>query len=375
MKICPVCDKKVTGTFCFNCRQFITPVEVSDGMHLNESHDLAHDADCDYHRMMPETPEEIANPVDSMQTPSMEKDLSHVGGEIYPTITEDPVVVKSNIRKNYGVILAAVIMIMVAAILVLVNGALRFGNKSGVSNRSEQETPFDIQSILENQGTGYYSSLSDLDLDNYAEVLPEDYSYLREIEPESIEYDQNVAVPYVYYYYDPEDIQAAGVPCNGEYHMAHDVDLVESWLMEDYGKDSVLSEEDCSSENHYYYEDDDYYGYTVYETYRYYDVAGLEDGYFVITYDTVNREVLFVAYYAYELTDENTLAATEFFRHFIPDITVEDVETLEEHLLDGDEDVANFDLSDDYGIDMYDQTYGYVYYLAPVRELGTGSME
>lgn len=49
MKICPICDSKVDGIWCRQCHHFIKPVDINTTMHLNESHDPAHDADCEYH--------------------------------------------------------------------------------------------------------------------------------------------------------------------------------------------------------------------------------------------------------------------------------------------------------------------------------------
>lgn len=50
MKLCPVCDRKLqTGTWCKNCKRFVKPYEISDGVHINESHSATSDADCDYH--------------------------------------------------------------------------------------------------------------------------------------------------------------------------------------------------------------------------------------------------------------------------------------------------------------------------------------
>lgn len=49
MKICPVCDKKITGRWCSDCHRFVTPLEFKSDIHLNESHSRDNDASCEYH--------------------------------------------------------------------------------------------------------------------------------------------------------------------------------------------------------------------------------------------------------------------------------------------------------------------------------------
>jgi hypothetical protein len=49
MKLCPICDAKINGSWCGQCHRFVTPVEYRGNIRLNESHERLHDEDCEYH--------------------------------------------------------------------------------------------------------------------------------------------------------------------------------------------------------------------------------------------------------------------------------------------------------------------------------------
>ena len=49
MKLCTICDKKIEGTWCKNCRRFVKTYEISGGIYLNERHDPLNDKGCTYH--------------------------------------------------------------------------------------------------------------------------------------------------------------------------------------------------------------------------------------------------------------------------------------------------------------------------------------
>ncbi|MGN0513245.1 MAG: hypothetical protein ACI4GD_03115 [Lachnospiraceae bacterium] len=49
MKICPICDNKIQGTWCPRCFRFVTPWELKNDIYINESHHPSHDFGCEYH--------------------------------------------------------------------------------------------------------------------------------------------------------------------------------------------------------------------------------------------------------------------------------------------------------------------------------------
>lgn len=49
MKLCSVCDKKISGSWCKNCHRFVKTYQLPDGIHLNESHNPKNDENCTYH--------------------------------------------------------------------------------------------------------------------------------------------------------------------------------------------------------------------------------------------------------------------------------------------------------------------------------------
>lgn len=49
MKLCPVCDQEVKGSWCKNCKKFVKPYELSKNAHINTLHDESNDPECDYH--------------------------------------------------------------------------------------------------------------------------------------------------------------------------------------------------------------------------------------------------------------------------------------------------------------------------------------
>lgn len=53
MKLCSVCDKKISGSWCKNCHRFVKTYYLPDGIHLNESHNPKNDENCTYHMADP----------------------------------------------------------------------------------------------------------------------------------------------------------------------------------------------------------------------------------------------------------------------------------------------------------------------------------
>lgn len=49
MKLCSVCDKKISGSWCKNCHRFVKTYQLPDGIYLNESHNPKNDENCTYH--------------------------------------------------------------------------------------------------------------------------------------------------------------------------------------------------------------------------------------------------------------------------------------------------------------------------------------
>lgn len=49
MNLCPICDRKLVGSFCPSCRKLVrNPVVIPDGIRLNESH-YGNDDMCEFH--------------------------------------------------------------------------------------------------------------------------------------------------------------------------------------------------------------------------------------------------------------------------------------------------------------------------------------
>lgn len=49
LKLCPICDSKIGGTWCKSCHRFVKPIEIKSNIYLNEPHNKYNDKGCEYH--------------------------------------------------------------------------------------------------------------------------------------------------------------------------------------------------------------------------------------------------------------------------------------------------------------------------------------
>lgn len=49
LKLCPICDSKIEGTWCKSCHRFVKPIEIKSNIYLNEPHNKYNDKGCEYH--------------------------------------------------------------------------------------------------------------------------------------------------------------------------------------------------------------------------------------------------------------------------------------------------------------------------------------
>lgn len=249
MKLCSVCDKKISGTWCSNCKRFVNPYNVPDDVYLNESHDPRNDANCTYHIYHTETDAKEStnqrNPVSTKRTVS-----------------------DSQKSKSTKIVKWIIILYIVFVAFNVIGSILT-------------------------------SSVADVVIDSFEKLWKEDsaedvkedevslaVSLLKTVKP--VETEQKDYEYYVcdYSYYAPEDIKKLGAACDSE-HMGVEVKELEI-LLEQYFQDLVMSyEESLPTDN--YLANSDGLEWTYFGSVRYYEHA---DSLIVSAgYDTATEEL------------------------------------------------------------------------------------
>lgn len=203
MNICPICDKKIVGTWCKSCHRFVTPWHLNDGIHINESHSAKHDEDCDYH-----------NPVVTIKAPDyVQKTSSTTSGTNYNSSNSK----KSDRNKNNktGKLLVSIY------VFFIICGVL-FSILAGFLEGASVESITDLFTGKKEVETAEHKNaefISDLKLDAK-------HQYLANVDVENWEEE---AWGTVLCYYNPEKIEKLGVECDAS-HFDFNADEVFDYL-------------------------------------------------------------------------------------------------------------------------------------------------
>lgn len=267
MKLCSVCDKKISGAWCSNCKHFVNSYSVPDDIYLNESHDPRNDANCTYHIYHTET---------EAQENTAKRN----------TVCTKRTVADSKKSKNAKIV-KWIIIIYIVFVAFSVIGSILTGSVAGmVTDSFEKLWKEDSDEDAKEEEASLAASL--LKTVNPVETEQRDYEY------------------YVcdYAYYAPEDIKKLGVSCDSE-HM--DVEIRElEILLERYFSDLVMSYEEALPTDNYLASSDGL-EWTYFGSVRYYEHA---DSLIVSAgYDTATEELhgLFFA------ADATTVVAEDYY--------------------------------------------------------------
>lgn len=214
MKLCTICDKKIEGTWCKNCRKFVKTYEISGGIYLNERHDPLNDNGCTYHTD-PRT--------DSTKHVMREHTSVNTGMQRTYTSTTTSASVSGTNRsaeKKKGKKIALIIIV----VYILVN-CLGFIGPA-------------IVRVVENVSGGYQEEVFEKELyDDEPELSEEELeeqfnrelrnAALLELKPVNCWEEEDFEV----YYFNREDIEGIGYPCDSE-HFDMTLEEFEAWLVE-----------------------------------------------------------------------------------------------------------------------------------------------
>lgn len=293
MKLCSVCDKKIAGSWCKNCRRFVKTYEISDGVHMNESHNPANDPNCDYHGTTSSTVRQ------------------HNTTRSASTAASSSANNKTQRNKKAG---GAFAKIVKWYIIFMVLGSVLPMVWSAVSKEKESEK----DSVVSEQRDKEVSKVLDL---------------LEDLEPEEEETTDFGETEYYHKYYDPEEIKELNVSCDS-YHMELTATDFDEILKDCFGE--MQSWEYYENESHrynYLEERDNGEKFVYFNTWRSYqdmdcltvslnyDTASgdLHDVQVIVDLDTMDmkesiafcQELLEEMDDAYELTSEEFLEAVE----------------------------------------------------------------
>lgn len=215
MKICPICEGKIEGKWCKSCFRFVTPWEITNGTHINESHSSTYDKNCDYHNP------KIKYDKQEYMSPGYENKIYGSGKQTIksrPQTQNRPQQPNRQIRKKDG---AKTVRVIITVYVILMLLAFLF---SFVPILLEEIGGF--EAIQEYVGEWFESEDEEVEVttkeeyDWYIESEEENHDFLLTIEPiytEKTEYGD------VYTYYDEADIQGLEYGCD-DAHMDINID-------------------------------------------------------------------------------------------------------------------------------------------------------
>ncbi len=213
MKLCSICDKKIEGTWCKNCKRFVKTYDIPDGIYLNESHDPKNDAGCTYHTITRE----------------------HTGTQK-----------KSKAGKIAALIIGAYVLFGVAGVIVpAVIGTVIENVFSDETEDKDSDYDYDYETAWNEP------SLSQL--------------MLQWLEPVKESIVEEGGYTYEYCYYEPEDIKRLDVACDGG-HLDMDRTAFEELLEEEIGGSENWEFEETTYYGCNYKCDCEGYAWTYFET-------------------------------------------------------------------------------------------------------------
>ena len=308
MKICPICDKKITGTWCRSCHRFVQPWVIKNDIYINERHGEAHHSECEYH-----------NPV--MQFDSQDYMKPGYEQKIYGTI-ENRTEKKRNSEKKkkagkpVKIIIIAYIVIFVLGVLGEVVTELldEFG---GMENVVEAVSDFFGGKEEESQGANHKTGKEGKE----EPTLSEEHEYLAAIEPA---YSSEEEQDEIYYYYDVDDVKSLHHACDST-HMEDDMDSFMTKVAEVFPEYDFSQEQFSDETRNYRMVYSGEYEYVWFET-----VYQLEcdDFLLYISADTSTNELHAYEFYLNQPESKEYAAVYSWFAEYLPEVfgSVEEVE-------------------------------------------------
>lgn len=235
MKLCSICDRKIDGTWCKTCHRFVKTYELPEGIHFNESHDPANDANCTYH-----------TGGSSQRSTTTGATVARSGSttatrQTYTQTTTQSRTGTGTGKKKKGKGKLVVILVVLYFLFNLIGGliptitncagALSEEFKESFREEEKKEDPF-RETPEQETGLAYEEKLAAMD-----KLTP---------------LDETEGDGYVFKYYDPRDIVTLGFACD-EAHFDMTVPEFDEWLEENW-LDEYELEEGISEYTNYYYE-------------------------------------------------------------------------------------------------------------------------
>lgn len=215
MKLCSICDKKIEGTWCKNCKRFVKTYDVSDGIHLNESHNPKNDANCTYHTTTRMSTGSTHRTVTTQTSGTARSTNSTTAG--------------TRKKSKAGKIVAIIICIYVIFGVLGTLGPVIVGVIAENIFETSREDEVEISEDW------FYS---EADEDFYgSNMFSASFVMLQALEPVGEETVEDGGYTYEYTYYDPEDIKSWSVRCSGDHF-----DMVTSEFEQLLGKEFGASE-------------------------------------------------------------------------------------------------------------------------------------
>lgn len=291
MKLCTICDRPITGTWCKTCKKFVKTYDISNDIHLNQSHDLRNDAGCTYHTT-PTASRPAGNSsagrsytsANSRPTTNTRTTQSTTTRTTTNTYTSNRTsggnssgqTPKRSPKKLVGIIIGAYVLMVIGFTIVpmvapLIIETIRESGQENKKKETEKETEKNDSMKLSSTGSNSLAQMLLRNVDVVDEVT-------------EIEDGEEVT----YYFYDPEDIEGLSVDCDWE-HFSMKRSYFESWTekqLDDITMEPVFEQ---SEEYNFLYEtEDDSYAYFISYA-KYY--AEEEDLAISVDYDTSSGRI------------------------------------------------------------------------------------
>ncbi|MGN0161425.1 MAG: hypothetical protein ACI4AQ_08575 [Lachnospiraceae bacterium] len=279
MKICPICDGKVTGNWCKSCHRFITPWELKNDIYINECHSAKFDEHCEYHNpttqydsqeyMKPGYEKRIYGGADTHTGKSSSGSKSSTRGNVKTTVrTNSTTNSGSGAERKTGKgkkVVRWVIWFYIITFVLGVIGSIYEEYDYEIETWIEEQ----VEKFFEGQRTpedDKYDEYEDYDdYDDY-EFVYKSYDELRACTPVTTEKEEDYQV----IYYDVEDVKKYGDECDN-WHMDLEIqefkDDVLWTLLGDL--DHLIDDMACESEDNYLIIDTEDNAYGCFDSYYY----------------------------------------------------------------------------------------------------------
>lgn len=287
MKLCSICDRKIEGTWCKTCKRFVKTYDISDDIHLNQSHDPKNDTGCTYHTTTAgntyRTTSNTGTAANRTGTTTYRTQTSNTANRT--TSTTSTQATKSKAGKIVAIVV--VVYVLMGMIMpLLANGVIK-----GI-----------ISDIFESEDEAYEFETDTPELDVSAAQF-----FLQNVKPVDTEVREEESTTFTYSYYNPETIAISDISCDA-FHFDFEIDDLDKFMEEYFGdRERWYTEEETLPETNYLMEYNDE-AFAYFETDRYYEFE--ESLMLSVDYDTASEKMhgLLFAADAFETESEDYYA-------------------------------------------------------------------